>query len=77
MVGYALAALSEGSTVPWHRVVNAKGRVSARSNQSWGLEQRLRLELEGVSFRAGSTIDLSRHGWKVTASQGRKTRKES
>ena len=29
-VGYALAALPAGSRVPWHRVVNASGRISVR-----------------------------------------------
>ena len=27
-VGYALHALPTGSTVPWHRVVNAQGAIS-------------------------------------------------
>jgi methylated-DNA-protein-cysteine methyltransferase-like protein len=30
-VGYALNALPENSPVPWHRVVNAKGKISIRS----------------------------------------------
>ena len=30
-VGYALAALRDDATVPWQRVVNAKGEVSPRS----------------------------------------------
>ena len=29
-VGYALHALPPGTTVPWHRVINASGEVSAR-----------------------------------------------
>jgi methylated-DNA-protein-cysteine methyltransferase related protein len=29
-VGYALSALPAGSRVPWHRVVNAAGRISER-----------------------------------------------
>ena len=34
LVGYALNALHEGTAIPWHRVVNAKGTVSARSSGS-------------------------------------------
>ena len=30
-VGYALHALPNGTTVPWHRVINAQGRVSPRA----------------------------------------------
>ncbi|MBK5258365.1 MAG: MGMT family protein, partial [Thermoanaerobaculia bacterium] len=26
-VGYALHNLPEGSTIPWHRVVNARGEI--------------------------------------------------
>jgi len=50
-VGYALSALAEGSPVPWHRVVNARGEISLRSGGSEAdLRQRLRLEAEGVVF---------------------------
>src|SRR5688572_4358359 len=50
-VGYALYALPEHTTVPWHRVVNAQGRLSlARRGLDAALEQRRRLEAEGVRF---------------------------
>ena len=34
LVGYALASLPEGSAIPWHRVVNARGEVSEQSDGS-------------------------------------------
>ena len=73
-IGYALAALPDHSTVPWHRVVNAKGRLSlARMNPSGGLEQRIRLEAEGVTVYPGDRVDLSRAGWRPSAKRrGRK-----
>ena len=41
-VGYALHALSDGSGVPWQRVVNARGGVSLRAAPGWaGLQRRL------------------------------------
>jgi methylated-DNA-protein-cysteine methyltransferase-like protein len=50
-VGYALAALPSGSRVPWHRVVNAAGRISVRSgDRSVEMLQRRMLEREGVRF---------------------------
>ena len=49
-VGYALHALPEGSTLPWHRVVNARGEVSARSEPGWEGYQRHLLEEEAVRF---------------------------
>lgn len=63
-VGYALAALPDGSDVPWHRIVNAQGEVSARST-AIGYErlQRTLLEAEGVRFDASGRIDLDRFGW--------------
>ena len=65
LVGYALSALAGRSTIPWHRVVNAEGRISSRScGSDADLEQRLRLEHEGVSFDAGGRIHLERFLWR-------------
>lgn len=63
-VGYALAALGDGHDVPWHRVVNARGEISARS-AALGYEQLQRslLESEGVVFDDRDRIDLNRYGW--------------
>lgn len=61
-VGYALAALPEHSTVPWHRVVNAAGRISLRGHSA--VTQRLRLQDEGVEVSEGGRLDLKRFGWK-------------
>ncbi|HEX2190543.1 MAG TPA: MGMT family protein [Longimicrobiaceae bacterium] len=64
-VGYALAALPGGSAVPWHRVVNAQGRISARGTDPGSvLPQRFRLEEEGVGFDEGGRIPLERFGWR-------------
>ncbi|MFL5385390.1 MAG: MGMT family protein [Longimicrobiaceae bacterium] len=61
-VGYALHALPEHTTVPWHRVINAQGRVSLRRGGP-ELEQRFRLEAEGVVFDQGGRVSLQRFGW--------------
>jgi len=47
-----------GDALPWHRVVGAGGQIKLRAGSAF--EQRLRLELEGVTFR-GARVDLSRH----------------
>ncbi len=47
-----------GPGVPWHRVLGAGGRIRLPGQQ--GLEQRLRLESEGVGFR-GSAAHLKVH----------------
>ena len=62
-VGYALHALPAGTTVPWHRVVNASGGVSLRSEAGPELEQRLRLDAEGVGFDMRGRVVLGRYRW--------------
>lgn len=67
-VGYALAALRDGTSVPWHRVVNAQGRLSlARSGSPSGVTQRLRLTREGVRVDAADRVSLARFAWKPRA----------
>jgi methylated-DNA-protein-cysteine methyltransferase-like protein len=63
-VGYALSALSGDSSIPWHRVINARGEVSRRSNPSFEAIQRQLLEREGVAFDADSRVPLSRFRWR-------------
>jgi len=62
-VGYALAALDSDTDVPWHRVVNAQGRISPRGSGGSDELQRLLLEDEGVHFDDDDRIDLARFGW--------------
>ncbi len=50
-VGYALFQLPENTNIPWHRVVNAQGRISiGRAKPGGEITQRLKLEAEGVKF---------------------------
>ena len=63
MVGFALAGLGDGSDVPWHRVVNAAGRISLPADNPSHAEQRRRLEAEGVVFSPAGVIDLDAYGW--------------
>jgi methylated-DNA-protein-cysteine methyltransferase-like protein len=60
-VGYALHALPTGSTVPWHRVLNAQGLISLRNHHA--LTQRMLLAGEGILFDARGRVDLGRFGW--------------
>jgi methylated-DNA-protein-cysteine methyltransferase-like protein len=53
--GFALNALPAGSTIPWWRVINAQGRIS---NQYAPLEQRRRLEQEGVVVSDEMRVDM-------------------
>jgi methylated-DNA-protein-cysteine methyltransferase-like protein len=63
-VGYAMAALPEGSDLPWHRVINARGEVSRRrGGRTFERIQRALLEAEGVRFDDRGRVDLARFRW--------------
>lgn len=47
--------------LPWQRVVGAGGEIKLRLEGA--LEQRLRLEMEGVTFR-GKRVNLERHAYE-------------
>jgi len=62
-VGYAMRTLTiEG--VPWHRVVNSRGQISARSEPGGDLIQRQLLEREGVVFDAADRLKLEHYRWR-------------
>ncbi len=65
LVGYALHALRPGSTVPWHRVINAAGQIVLGDGSGSATTQRLRLAAEGVDVAAGGRISLKRFGWPL------------
>ncbi|HUP03709.1 MAG TPA: MGMT family protein [Bryobacteraceae bacterium] len=57
---------AEGNALPWQRVVGAGGQIKLKFEA--GLEQRTRLEMEGVRFR-GKRVDMAEHqhrfrGWE-------------
>ena len=63
-VGYAMAACSGADEpVPWHRIINAQGKISHRGDVLRAEEQRARLEAEGVEFDDTHRVDLRRFRW--------------
>jgi len=65
LVGYALSALPDGVPVPWHRVVNAKGEISIRSEGGhMEVVQRLLLKRERVRFGPRDRIPLAVYRWR-------------
>lgn len=68
-VGQALGAPHAPDDLPWQRVINSQGRVSARAprpDRGIGIreaEQEERLKREGVKFARGKT-DLRRFRWR-------------
>ena len=62
-VGYALHALKSSTSVPWQRVINAKGMISLGPVRG-GVSQRMLLESEGVAFDVAGRVSLRKFGWK-------------
>jgi len=51
----------EGSRLPWQRVVGGGGAIKLKYEAA--LEQRTRLEMEGVRFR-GKRVDMAEHQYR-------------
>ena len=56
-----VGALRRSVGLPWHRVLGAGGQIKLTGES--GLEQRFRLQSEGVIFR-GRRVDMKRHEFK-------------
>lgn len=66
LVGYALYRVDpQTCDVPWHRVINAKGEVSASPFRN-GTDylQRSLLEQEGIQFSKQGKINLRQYQWQ-------------
>jgi methylated-DNA-protein-cysteine methyltransferase-like protein len=64
-VGEALAVCGrEEIPVPWHRVVNASGKIS-----TGGFEQTELLRAEGVQFRPNGAVRFDVHLWEAPEEQ--------
>lgn len=65
-VGYVLKHLDSSSEVPWHRVINAQGRLSLDTLDDHGMNhQQQKLLQEGVAVDAGK-IALKYYQWQGT-----------
>jgi methylated-DNA-protein-cysteine methyltransferase-like protein len=65
LVGYALYRVTDSMDVPWHRVINARGKVSESPFRNGTDDlQRSLLEQEGVEFNVGGAINLRVYQWQ-------------
>ena len=53
LAGRALRDLPRGTELPWHRVINAQGKISLSENSPSYQEQLRRLEKEGIKITKG------------------------
>lgn len=65
LVGRTLKIAPDALKLPWHRVINAQGRISFPPGSGSHAKQRRLLEREGVVFLNGR-IRLDRYGWRVS-----------
>lgn len=63
MVGYALHQTPDHWKIPWHRVINARGRISFPPGSDQYRRQRDRLLAEEIPF-VGDRVDLERYRWR-------------
>ncbi len=64
----AWALHNAGPGIPWHRVLGAGGHIRLPGHA--GLEQRIRLQSEGVAFR-GARVDMNLHAFDFGASRSK------
>lgn len=63
MVGYALHRTPDHYAIPWHRVINAQGRISFPPASAQYRQQRDRLTAENIPF-VGERVNLDRYRWR-------------
>ena len=68
-VGRLMSQLPDGTSLPWHRVLGAGGRISLPVGSPSGDEQRARLRGEGISI-LNNRVDIQRHGWRPVEHSG-------
>lgn len=62
-VARILHSMSQREKLPWHRVVNQRGKISLRTGCGCA-EQTLLLLSEGINFDADERIDLQKYLWR-------------
>lgn len=68
-VGRLMSQLPNDTSLPWHRVIAAGGRLSLPAGSAAGHEQRMRLRAEGLTI-LNDRVDIRRHGWHSAEHSG-------
>jgi methylated-DNA-protein-cysteine methyltransferase-like protein len=63
-VGWALHSMPGGKDIPWHRVINSRGRISPSRGGPRAAQQRAMLEDEGIIFDESGGIHLRSFQWE-------------
>jgi methylated-DNA-protein-cysteine methyltransferase-like protein len=63
-VAWILHSCSTLYKLPWHRVLNSKGKISFdRQSHNYRKQKRF-LEAEGIMFSEGDQLDMKKYQWK-------------
>ena len=60
--------------LPWQRILGAGGEIKLRGD--YAIEQRLRLEAEGVTFR-GQCVNMKQHEFKFGGTKTKKSKRKT
>ena len=64
-VSWVLNSSSEHEDLPWHRVINSKGRISLKPGYGYELQKQL-LESERIEVSEDGYINLNKYFWRST-----------
>lgn len=54
--------------LPWHRIINSKGKISLRPGDGYEYQKSL-LQAEGVQFDEKERIDFNKYLWKPSSKE--------
>lgn len=63
-VSWILHSCSTAYKLPWHRIINAQGKISFERNTHNYRKQKRLLENEGVVFDSQGKLNLKKYQWK-------------
>ncbi|MBX3041013.1 MAG: MGMT family protein [Bdellovibrionaceae bacterium] len=75
-VAWVLHSSSETHHLPWHRVLNSRGRISFPEGSALYMKQKRLLKKEGVFFSPSGELDLDLYQWKKRERAGKKSRNQ-
>jgi methylated-DNA-protein-cysteine methyltransferase-like protein len=62
-VGSILNHIEHEAELPWWRVVNNTGRISIKGSDYSPIDQKLRLEAEGLAINVDLTFEIEKYRW--------------
>ncbi|MHA2287625.1 MAG: MGMT family protein [Promethearchaeota archaeon] len=63
-VSWVLHSSSKKYNLPWHRVINSKGKIALKSQDGKDY-QKILLEKEGIKIVENNTVDLKKLLWEI------------